>query len=286
MCLHKTWKAEALLAALLVSACSDRNVYLGIPLIRSESPEPSQAYGSVSITSNQSARITLTPDQTVTPPNPANPDLSRDEAGPGLLRYEYHALSGLTAGLSATQDGFGPRIRYSLIQPQGRPGAGDWSLAVSGGYAYFDRSFFYDDFSFLDFCNDDDENFTTRLKSHRLDAGLIGGVRVLDTVLVYGGPYWNRLRYSGDYDSSNSPDFEFNGRGYLRGGHLGVMVDFNKTLGLSAEFSRGAMQTAGRREYLDGGVISLRVSFAQKRRAEDEQEEPPVKVIPAAEPGV
>lgn len=64
------------------------------------------------------------------------------------------------------------------------------------------------------------------------------------------------------------------------------MVDFNKTLGMVAEFSHGALQTAGRREYLGGGVISLRVSFAQQRRTEDVQEEAPVKVIPVAKLGV
>jgi hypothetical protein len=251
---------STLLAILILNGChSTLKVY---PL-RYESPEvigQGQHQAAISINPEQRVDVgirspsdfanpTITTEQPEDPPNfPDNITITnipifeiaywaRDTASYAASMTDLASYAGVNDSLDIYLDTqYGTpiiRAKYQMLgEPASRARAGNLSLALDGGYGA--------------------ELFADKkgLELNAYDAALIGGFRIADTVLIYGGPYYSRY----DYKDANGPSTS---RVESTGTNLGIRFGFGKNDSIYLETSHNSVNAGASRHEGDYYGISL-----------------------------
>jgi hypothetical protein len=129
------------------------------------------------------------------------------------------------------------RAKYQMLgDPASRARAGNLSLAIDGGigFAPFDG--------------------LKGLEQNAYDAALIGGYRITDNVLIYGGPFYSRY----DYKDANGPS---TARVESSGSNIGIRFSFDKKRSIYLEKSH-SLVTAGASSHEDD-FYGLSLEFRQ-----------------------
>ncbi|MBI3171288.1 MAG: autotransporter outer membrane beta-barrel domain-containing protein, partial [Hydrocarboniphaga effusa] len=224
--------AIRLLLPVLASGCStDRQVYVDLPLTRLELPEPAPRKFGTGPASGEGFRLELTPDQTTTTPDPERPRVLLE--GNGQLHFDLQLPAPVTVGMKVYGANlFGVHAKWSVFSP--RHSGGRTSLALTAAHAQGNSDFDYS----LD--------SHTEIKQSLSDVAAIAGYRPHPNWLVFGGPFYSRLRYDGHYFSERGSDpdvdMDFAGDATLTGANLGLAFTPQNWLQITGEYSRARVE--------------------------------------------
>jgi hypothetical protein len=257
------WYGLLMFAPPLLSSCSSyAPVLLELPLNRMESPEPMPGVASVGNGVGEANYLILTRDQRTQAPNPdspevgdnPNPDLDVDPLETGYFRGDVRIFPKVELGLRKSYDDLlMGQVKFLLAgAPPGRAKAGQGSAALSLGFGHDENEF-----------NDSDGggSYRTQLDRDVFDAALIFGRRVSRWLLFYGGGYYNRHRYDGEYvvdHSGGTPDTRtaLDGEAQVRGLNVGLNFNFGTPwAGGVFECARARIDAGSQRDYR--GTCSL-----------------------------
>lgn len=259
------------LAVLLLAGCAaDREVYVQVPLSRMELPEASARSLSIGVGGQSAVRAELTQDQTTTSPDPQHPKLEHESIG--QLRFDWQVQRVQFSLRNWGQDLAGGQVKWFAVQPS--PGS-PLSLAISGGYGAASTKFDYDVSS--------SEESHTNIRQTLVDVGMVGGLRLDDRTLLFGGPFVSRNHYTGHYTSvrGSNPDVDerFEGDIDIAGANLGLAFTPQAWFTVAGEVSSARVKAGQDVDTPVTGTLMVRFSFGPRTRL-PEAAEPPVEVVP------
>jgi hypothetical protein len=258
------------LGALLLSGCAaDREVYVQVPLSRMELPEAPARVLGIGVGGQGAVRARLTDDQSTTTPDPVNPKLEHKTSG--QLRFDWLVAPQVQVSLRNWGENLaGAQLKWYAMQPVADSAM---SLALTAGYGVARSKFDYDL----------DPVAHTQIHQTLTDFGLVLGVRIDRSTLLFGGPYASRNRYTGHYYASrgSNPDVDqdFEGHVNIVGANLGVAYTPKSWVTLAGEVSSAQVKAGAVTDTPVTGTLMAQFNFGPRRR-DAAGAEAPVVVVP------
>lgn len=205
---------------MLVSGCA---VTVDVPTNRFDSPETTGKLGRLKLEADfgGSNSVVLTPDITAKAPDTAHPTFDTTKfldvmAGVGLMdKLDVDVR---------TDGGLAFEVKYQFLgAPRMTAKAGNFALAATlmGGGSTYNQ-----DSSGLVGAGHVDQS------AYFADAALVAGYRVLDPVLIYGGPFIRDTKFSGSYTQSSSIGAPSTSAGNYSGDVMSTGANIGVELGL------------------------------------------------------
>jgi len=236
--------------ALVASGCAtERDVIVKVPLSRLETPEPGPRRLNVSLARTGEAKAYLTRDQANVAPDTRNPTFSEDDDL--MVRFDGRVQPWLQLSFRGVSN-------YGAVQAKFMPlqDAGPLSFAFTVGAGGSEDDFDY---------NDGGTAARTTVDSDLIDLAAILGWRFDPSLMVYGGPWFTEVNYSGHHfsDRGANPDVEFDYSGDLSviGANLGLAASFRRWGRLLVEYSRATIDGGSTEADIGRVALSLEVFF-------------------------
>jgi hypothetical protein len=239
----------ALGAFLMLSGCCTPNgaghpVVVETSLSRLELPERPARRFRFALGGAPNAFVVLTPGQIAAAPAASNaevvntqPDSNNcDDSGNDLRGSAEVCLAKRVVIGFARYSGGPPMVKLRLHLAGGdrqRAKVGSASLALTGAWGS-DKRTIQD--------AGPDGHYATRTDRSQLDLGLIAGVRLARTLVLYGGPYLIRSNYAFNHERPNTAPISDSGDVVARGGHLGVGFYASPSSTWLLEYSRAGVE--------------------------------------------
>jgi hypothetical protein len=231
----RNFRAAFASGLLVLSACA-HPITTHLTANRFDSPEAAGKLGAGDIHGGfeSGPLFTITPDSTVNPPDFSRAGFSHTDLD-GFLAGDLGLLDQLDVGLKLRFNNTTlGQIKYQFLgEPRLSAKEGNFSLAASfaGGGATHNST------NTEEFALGTPITATDTLTETDLDAAVIGGYRLQDVLLIYGGPFWTRRSYSGNISQTGGATgtYPFNG----------IIQQFGMNVGLQANFNRGIARVEG-----------------------------------------
>jgi hypothetical protein len=267
-------RALALAALLLAGCATEREVVVQVPLSRMELPEPAARTLGIGIGGQSAVRAELTQDQTTTSPDPDHPVIEHESNG--QLRFDWLVAPSVQVSLRNWGGNLaGGQFKWYALQPVADS---RMSLALTAGYGTARTKFDFDP----------NPAAHTSIRQSLVDFGLVFGLRVDRSLLVFGGPYASRNRYTGHYFSTrgSNPDVEndFEGDINIAGANLGLAYSPRDWFTLAGEVSAAQVKAGAVTEGPVSGTLMAQFNFGPRRHGADPGDGR-VEVVPVEESG-
>lgn len=278
-------KIAAACAAVVLTGCATHDqivpVKFELPVNRFELPERSSRSFQIGGAVAEGTYVVVTPDQIVAAPGSRPPEVGscplKDESddfleglfeddgcsGGAHLRADLQVNDTVQIGVRKTAEGvWSSQLKLFLKAPKSgafKEGDSSWAITAALGKDARDTEAF-----------GSDTDTETRVEHKFRDYALIGGLRLDRWVLLYGGPYFTRLDYSGTHSrttSGSTSTSAFGGDPLMRGLNLGLNWNMgSRDNAMQLECARARVTGEGAREYVSRCGLGFTGTFGARRR--------------------
>ena len=224
-------KGMPLLLLGLITSLTNCAISTNMPTNRFDSPEAVGKLGNVRVSPGAyqaSHDLILTDDYTLSAPNANHPQIKRSD-----YLYTISAGIGLTKKLElGLKSPWGSPSRFQLKYqifgvPKHQASKGDFSMAITSAIGFSENS-------------DDSKDLVGQRYKYEMDLSVFDGsflmgYRLIDSILMYAGPFYTRYLFDGTWEEVGQRTKDFSGHANNYGANVGFQFDLSSVFSLKTE---------------------------------------------------